>query len=197
MADPAVECVVINTPPYLHSAQALRAIHAGKHVFLEKPLTTELADAETLKKNFGNAVPTLIPEGNEVEVPSVGDRPSRMMPQRMAGEILGPRASELFELLRDNLRHAGVLEHCIAGIVLSGGASRLPGILDVAESVLRRPVRLSWPMPLAKMPATLAEPEFATVLGMVHYGQRARMARGLQQDRWGSRLKALLVGKGA
>ena len=97
-------------------------------------MCTGLADAETLKKNFGNAVPTLIPEGNEVEVPSVGDRPSRMMPQRMAGEILGPRAHELFELLRDNLRHAGVLEHCIAGLVLSGGASRLPGILDVAES---------------------------------------------------------------
>ena len=71
-------------------------------------MCTGLAAAETLKKNFGNAVPTLIPEGNEVEVPSVGDRPSRMMPQRMAGEILEPRARELFELLRDNLRHAGV-----------------------------------------------------------------------------------------
>jgi len=109
-------------------------------------MCTGLADAETLKKNFGNAVPTLIPEGNQVEVPSVGDRPSRMMPQRMAGEILEPRARELFELLRDNLRHAGVLEHCIAGFVLSGGASRLPGILDVAESVLRKAARLASPI---------------------------------------------------
>jgi hypothetical protein len=64
----------------------------------------------------------------------------------------------------------------------------------VAESVLRKPVRLSWPTPLAKMPSTLAEPEYATVLGMVYYGQRARLARGLQGDRWGARLKALLVG---
>jgi len=43
----------------------------------------------------------------------------------------------------------------------------------------------------------LSEPEFATVLGMVNYAQRARTARGLQEDRWGTRLKALLVGKGA
>ena len=144
-----------------------------------------LADAETLKKNFGNAVPTLIPEGNEVEVPSVGDRPSRMMPQRMAGEILGPRAHELFEMLRDNLRHAGVLEHCIAGLVLSGGASRLPGILDMAESVLRKAARLAWPTPMAKMPAFLAEPEFATVLGMVYYGHRARTgARACRSPDW-------------
>ena len=107
-------------------------------------------------ENFGNAVPTLIPEGNEVEVPSVGDRPSRMMPQRLAGEILGPRARELFELLRDNLRHAGVLEHCVAGFVFSGGASRLPGILDVAESVLRKASRLAWPTPMAKMPSFLS-----------------------------------------
>ena len=85
----------------------------------------------------------------------------------------------------------------IAGIVLSGGASRLPGILDIADSVLRRDVRLSWPMPLAKMPSTLAEPEFATVLGMIFYGHRARIARGIQDDRWSSRLKSLFVGKGA
>ena len=87
---------------------------------------------------MATSVVTLIPEGNEVEVPSVGDRPSRLISQRMVGEILEPRARELFEMLRDNLRHAGMLELCVAGIVLSGGASRLPGILDVAESVLRR-----------------------------------------------------------
>src|SRR6204780_1847598 len=160
-------------------------------------MCTGLAAAETLKKNFGNAVPTLIPEGNEVEVPSVGDRPSRMMPQRLAGEILEPRARELFELLRENLRHAGVLEHCIAGFVLSGGASRLPGILDVAESVLRKATRLAWPVPMPKMPSFLAEPEFATVLGMAYYGHRARLARGLQEPSFGSRMKAVFARKGA
>jgi len=160
-------------------------------------MCTPLAEAEKIKKAYGNAIVTLIPEGNEVEVPSVGDRPSRLLPQRLVAEILEPRARELFEMLRESLRHGGMFDVCLAGIVLTGGASRLPGIFDVAESVLRRPVRLSWPMPLAKMPATLAEPEFAAVLGMVHYGQRARIARGLQEDRWGSRLKALLVGRGA
>jgi len=140
---------------------------------------------------------TLIPEANEVEVPSVGDRPSRLISQRMVGEILEPRARELFEMLRDNLRHSGTFDLCAGGVVLSGGASRLPGIEDVAESVLRRPVRLSWPTPLAKMPSTLAEPEYATALGMVFYGHRARLARGSQDDRWSSRLAALFVKKGA
>src|SRR5947209_2921648 len=157
-------------------------------------LCTPLAEAEKIKKIYGNAIVTLIPEGNEVEVPSVGDRPSRLLPQRLVAEILEPRARELFEMMRETLRQSGMFDACLAGIVLSGGGSRLPGIFDVAESALRRPVRLSWPTPLAKMPASLAEPEFATVLGMVAYGQRARVARGFQGDRWGSRLKAILVG---
>jgi cell division protein FtsA len=157
-------------------------------------MCTPLADAEKIKKIYGNAIVTLIPEGNEVEVPSVGDRPSRLLPQRLVAEILEPRGRELFELMRETLRQAGMFDACLAGIVLCGGGSRLPGIFDVAESVLRRPVRLSWPMPLPRMPETLAEPEYATVLGMVNYGQRARVARGFQADRWGSKLKAMLVG---
>src|SRR5690348_6165386 len=157
-------------------------------------LCTPIIEAEKIKKSYGNAIVTLIPEGNEVEVPSVGDRPSRLVSQRMVGEILEPRARELFEMLRENLRHAGMLEVCAAGIVLSGGGSRLPGLMDIADSVLRKPVRMAWPAPIAKMPSSLAELEFATVLGMVVYGHRARTARGVQDERWSSKLKAMLVG---
>jgi cell division protein FtsA len=160
-------------------------------------LRTPVSEAEKLKKLYGNAITTLIPEGNEVEVPSVGDRPSRLLSQRLLGEILEPRARELCEMLRDTLRQTGSYETCLAGLVLSGGGSRLPGLLEVAESVLRKPVRLAWPVPLAKMPAELAEPEFATALGMVYYSHRAQVARGIQDNRWSSRLKTLFAKKGA
>jgi cell division protein FtsA len=160
-------------------------------------LCTPLSEAEKIKKIYGNVIVTLIPEANEIEVPSVGDRPSRLISQRMIGEILEPRARELFELVRDNLRQSGTFDVCVCGIVLSGGCSRLAGTMDVAESVLRRPVRLSWPTPLAKMPSTLAEPEYATVLGMVFYGHRSRIARGMQDTRWSSRLVSLFAKKGA
>jgi cell division protein FtsA len=160
-------------------------------------LCTPISEAEKIKRTYGNTVVTLIPESNQVEVPSVGDRPSRLIQQRLVGEILEPRARELFEMMRDNLRHSGMLDLCVAGIVLSGGASRLAGVLDAAESVLRRPVRLAWPTPLPKMPAVLAEPEYATVLGMIFYTHRARLARGFQEDRWSMRFKSLFALKGA
>src|SRR6266567_3956390 len=73
-------------------------------------LCTPVAEAEKIKRLYGNAIVTLIPEGNEVEVPSVGDRPSRLISQRLVAEILEPRARELFEMMRENLRHHGMLE---------------------------------------------------------------------------------------
>src|ERR1700678_3435593 len=88
-------------------------------------LCTPLAEAEKIKKAYGNAIVTLIPEGNEVEVPSVGDRPSRLLRQRLGAEILGARARELFEMMRETLRQSGMFDACLAGIVLCGGGSRL------------------------------------------------------------------------
>ena len=124
----------------------------------------------------------------------VGDRPSRMVQQRVLGEILEPRSRELFEMLRDNLRHSGMLEMCGAGVVITGGGARLPGMLEIADSILRKPVRMAWPAPLAKMPALLAEPEFTTVIGMIFYGHRARLVRGKEEEKWGvARLRALFA----
>jgi cell division protein FtsA len=160
-------------------------------------LRTPLADAEKIKKSFGCAIVTRIPEPNEIEVPAVGDRPSRLMPQRLLGEVLEPRAREMFELIRDHLRQAGVMELCGAGIVLTGGAARMPALLEIAEDVLRRPARLGYAAPISRMPETLTEPEYAAVIGMVTYAHRARLARGTQAPTFGSKLKGLFAKKGS
>ncbi len=156
-------------------------------------LRTPLADAEKIKRMFGCAVVTRIPEANEIEVPSVGDRPSRMMSQRLLGEIIEPRARELFELVRDHLRHAGVLDLCGTGFVLTGGGARLPAMIDVVDSVVHVPARVGLPSPIAKMPAELAEPEFAAVIGLLLYGYVTRMTRSKPEAGALSKLKALFA----
>ena len=154
---------------------------------------TPIPDAESIKKMFGCSIVTRIPGGNEIEVPSVGDRPSRLMQQRMLGEILEPRARELMELLRDQLRQAGVFELLGAGLVFTGGAARLNALIDTAEDSLRRPARLGYPVPIAKLPSNLLEPEYSTAIGMVLYGHRARQARMNVDRGFGARLKALFA----
>jgi cell division protein FtsA len=154
-------------------------------------LQTPLADAEKLKKLFGCAIVVRVPSSNEVEVPSVADRPSRLMSQRMVAEVLEPRARELFELVRDHLRQAGALELCGAGVVLCGGGARLVSLMEVAEDSLRRPVRLAYPVPLPGMPSSLCEPEFACALGLLYYGARARAARGAQEQGIKNKIRSL------
>lgn len=160
-------------------------------------LRTPLLDAEKIKKLFGNTVSSKVPEGNEIEVPGVGNRSSTFIPQRFLAEILEPRAVELCELLRDQLHHAGVLELCTAGIVLTGGGSRLNGLKEVCERVFARPVRLATSAPLARMPVELAEPEFATLLGLAMYAHRTSVARVSQDQGFGSRIKAWWAKLGA
>ena len=113
--------------------------------------------------------------------------------QRLLGEILEPRACELFEMLRDNLRAAGVFEMLGAGLVMTGGGARLNGMQEVAEDVLRKPARVASPLPIQKLPAALAEPEYSTVLGLIFYAHRARMLRGKEEPGIGAKLKSLLA----
>jgi cell division protein FtsA len=159
-------------------------------------MRTPLQDAENLKKMFGCTIVTRIPEANEIEVPSVGERPPRLMQQRMLGEILEPRSRELMELLRDHLRQAGIADLLGAGLVFTGGASRLNGVLEIAEDVLHRQIRQGYPVPIAKLPSELLEPEFATSIGMILYGHRARQAR-LNLDRGlGAKIRSLFAKQG-
>jgi len=159
-------------------------------------LPTPLSEAEKIKKQFGCALVTRIPEPNEVEVPSVGDRPSRLMSQRLLGEVLEPRTRELFEIMRDHLRQAGVLDFCNAGLVLTGGGSRLNSISEIAEDVLRKPVRLGVPASLTSMPSELAEMEYSSVIGLALYAYRARILQGQQEQGLGSKLKGLFARRG-
>jgi len=160
-------------------------------------LRTPLAAAEKIKKTFGHTMRNQVPEGNEIEVPAVGERPSRLMPQRFLADILEPRAAELCEMLRDHLRQAGVLDLCNAGLVLTGGGSRLNGLAQMFEEIVKTSVRLAAPAPIAQMPAQLAEPEFATVVGLAMYAHRTTVTKVTEMQGFGHKLRALFAKLGA
>ena len=164
----------------------------GLHVSVE--------EAEELKRLYGNCVVTSVPSLAEIEVGghitgiSGAGQQSRLVRQRFLAEILEPRARELFTLLRDNLRAGGVLEALGAGCVLTGGGANLQGLLDNAESLLRVPARVGYPVPLSRMPAELAKPEFAAAIGMLLYTHRTQIRRAGEQQGLKEKLRSIFAG---
>ena len=161
----------------------------GLHVSVE--------EAEQLKRMYGNCVVTSIPQMNEIEIGSylaVGGHASRMVRQRFLAEILEPRARELLTMLRDNLRTGGVLEAMGAGCVFTGGGSRLVGFLDNAESLLRVPARIGYPVPLSRMPPELAQPEFSVAIGMLLYTHRTQVRKASEEQGLAQKLKSIFAG---
>ncbi|MGB6131263.1 MAG: cell division protein FtsA [Acidobacteriaceae bacterium] len=151
-------------------------------------------EAEWLKCNYGHATVTAISQTSEVELTGLPGYEPRMVRQRLISEILEPRARELFQMLRDNLRQGGVLEALGAGCVLTGGASRLPGLLDTAESLLRVPARVGTPVPLSRMPAELSVPECAALTGTLLYAHRTSLTRAEENQGLRAKLRAIFAG---
>jgi cell division protein FtsA len=151
-------------------------------------------EAEWIKCHYGNAVVTSVSQSTEIELQGMPGFEPRLVRQRFICEILEPRARELFHMLRDNLRHGGVLEALGAGCVLTGGGARLAGILDVAESQLRVPARIGSPVPLSRMPSELAQPECAVLIGTLLYTHRTSIIRAAEDNSLRAKLRAIFAG---
>jgi cell division protein FtsA len=151
-------------------------------------------EAEWLKCQYGHAVVTSVPAVNEIQLTGMPGHEPRMVRQRFLSEILEPRARELFHMVRDNLRQGGVLEALGAGCVLTGGASRLGGMLDTTESLLRVPARIATPVPISRMPAELVVPENAALVGLLLYTHRTRMVRAAEDQSLRAKLRAIFAG---
>ncbi len=157
-------------------------------------LRTPIPEAEAIKREHACAFRELLREDKPIEISSVGDRPPRTVFARMMAEIVEPRASELLELVLEELKHAGLDTRIPAGFVLTGGGARLRGLVGLAERMFALPVRAGKPHGVASLPEEFAQPEFATAAGLVIYGARAQRSTAPQAVSWGQRIKDLFTG---
>ncbi len=157
-------------------------------------LRTPIPEAERLKRDFAVAWRELLHDDQAVEIASVGDRPPRTIFTRMLCEIVEPRAQELLALVRDDLQRAGLDALIPAGVVLTGGGARLAGLVELAEHLFTLPVRLGLPRGPLSMPEELSQPEYATSVGLVMYGARARRQAALRPGTFVARLKSMFAG---
>ncbi|MCB1650799.1 MAG: cell division protein FtsA [Alphaproteobacteria bacterium] len=146
----------------------------GQHVTndIAKGLTTSLHDAERLKALYGNAMATSADESELIDVPRLGEEDHRVpnhVPRTLLVGIIQPRVEEIFELVRGKLADSGLGTAVGRRVVLTGGASQLTGIKDLAQHVLDKQVRLGRPIRLSGLPDAVSGPAFSTTAGLFAY----------------------------
>ncbi|KRP11757.1 MAG: cell division protein FtsA, partial [SAR86 cluster bacterium BACL1 MAG-121105-bin34] len=133
-------------------------------------LRTPTAQAEDIKQKHGCAAAELTNDGEVLEVMRVGGRPPEDLSRRSLAEIIEPRYVELFELIKAEIQRNGFENKIPAGIVLTGGTSKIEGAVQLAESIFQTSVRLGIPEKFSGMESVLKNPIYATALGLVGFG---------------------------
>jgi cell division protein FtsA len=157
-------------------------------------LRTPIPEAEKIKHRHGCAAAHFLHDDGAIEIASVGDRPPRTVFSRMITDIIEPRAQELLGLIGDDLRRAGLNTQIPAGFVFAGGGARLTGLLELAEQGFHLPVRIAEPRGILDLPEQVAQPEYATVVGLVLCAAKARRVAPQRSSNLVSKLKAMFAG---
>ena len=147
---------------------------------LAQALRTPYTAAERIKIFHGVALENLEGLDEMVEVPSVGDRLPRQISRRTLASVIGPRVEEILELTLNELRRAGFPEEVLtSGIVLTGGASLLRGVVELAEDVFNLPARIGVPQEVGILSDRIRNPRYATVIGLLHAAKKRAQQNGV------------------
>lgn len=137
-------------------------------------LRTPTRNAEEIKINYGCALQDLVDSNQMIEVPSIGDKVGKKIPQRALAEVVEARYEELFLLALNELRRSGLEEYISAGIVLTGGASKIAGAQELADRIFKMPVRIGKPQHVTGLEDIIYNPIYATGVGLLVYGMQQR-----------------------
>ena len=147
-------------------------------------LRTPTQNAEEIKIKYACALTQLARPDETIQVPGVGDKPSRELSRQALAEVVEPRYDELFTLIQAELRRSGFEDLIAAGIVLTGGASKIEGVIELAEEIFHMPVSQGAPRHVVGLKDIIRNPVYATGVGLLMYGkQREEELRGRKRVR--------------
>jgi cell division protein FtsA len=144
---------------------------------IAKIFRTPISHAEDIKISHACALKDMVSMEENIEVHSVGGRPSRAMSRHTLAEVIEPRYQELFELVQAEIRGSGFEEQIAAGIVLTGGTAKMEGAVEFAEEIFQMPVRVGHPLEMKGLSEYVEDPTFATAIGLLQYGKEHLSAK--------------------
>jgi cell division protein FtsA len=146
-------------------------------------LRTPFDEAERIKKKFGVASARYLAGDDVITVPSVGGRRPREVSRKNLCEIIEPRVEEILSLAQQEIMRAGLQDRIPSGVVLTGGASALAGLTELAEEIFETPVRQGVPSHIGGLQDVVRSPMYATGVGLVIFGNSQRRAHNTSRFR--------------
>lgn len=140
-------------------------------------LRTPTQHAEKIKLKYACALTQLASPDETIDVPSIGDRPPRRLSRQTLAEVVEPRYEELLQLIQAELRRSGFEDLVAGGVVMTGGSSKMEGVINLAEEVFHMPVRLGIPQYVTGLDDVIRNPIHATGVGLLLFGHRNRALR--------------------
>lgn len=161
-----------------------RLVHAdaiavgGHHVTMDiaRGLNMRVADAERMKALSGSCIESVSDDREIICVPRVGDEErdgANHLQKAQLTRIVRPRVEEILELVRDRLKNSGFAHEAGRRVVLTGGASQLTGLPELARRIVSKQVRVGRPDGIRGLPESAKSPAFASALGLLVYPQVA------------------------
>jgi len=138
---------------------------------------TPTHSAEEVKIKHACCLKQLTRQDERIDVTSVGDRVARSLSRHALAEVVEPRYEEFFELAQAELQRSGFENLIAAGVVLTGGSSKMDGVVELAEDILHVPVRLGFPHEVTGLQDVVRNPIYATAVGLVLFGNENRPVR--------------------
>ena len=126
--------------------------------------------AEAIKLAHASCMISLADVEDDIEICGVGDRPAKQVSEQKIAQIVQPRYEELFSLVKNELRRSGFEDLIPSGMVITGGASKVKHIVDLAEKVFEMPVRVGAPENISGIEEALENPSCSTAVGLLQYG---------------------------
>ncbi len=137
-------------------------------------LRTPTPNAEEIKIKYACALASLAGENETIKVPSVGERNDRDLSRQTLAEVVEPRYDELFTLVQAELRRSGFEDLVAAGIVLTGGTSKMEGVVELAEEIFHMPVSIGKPQGITGLIDIVRNPIYSTAVGLLLYGSETQ-----------------------
>ncbi len=132
---------------------------------------TPYQSAEDIKINYGSAISNKASINEIIEIPLVDGREPKKITSHALSQVIEPRITELFELIRNELQRSRLGNSIASGIVITGGSSMMTGMIDLGETVFNMPLRIGLPRDIDGLLQVVENPRYATGIGLLKMGR--------------------------